>query len=73
MHKRELPGWCQILDELTSETAKESSNDQEELGWERIRKKGQGDKGGANAGLQATTSAHTTAVSAIPRKDVLND
>ena len=41
MHKRELPGWCHILDELTSEIAKESSFVDELKGSrEKVKKKG---------------------------------
>lgn len=40
MHKRELPGWCQMLDELTSETANERDLDVSEARRVRIRKNG---------------------------------
>jgi hypothetical protein len=68
--KKTLPEWCQILDGLNSEIAEESTQNIEGHREMHNRKTRLEDKGGVDASLEATTSAHATAVSTIPRKEV---
>ena len=67
---RALPDWCRILDGLNSEIAKERTQDIEGHREMHNRKTQLENKGGVDASLEATTSAHATAVSTIPRKEV---
>ena len=68
--EEELPRIFQTLIQL-AEIAKERSQNIEGHREMHNRETRLEDKGGVDASLQAITSAHTTAVSTIPRKDVI--
>ena len=68
--EKNLPDWCRILDGLNSEIAEERSQNIEGHREMHNRKTQLENKGGVDASLEATTSARTTAVSTIPRKEV---
>ena len=70
---RALPDWCRILDGLNSEIAKERTQNIEGHREMHNRKTRLENKGGVDASLQATTSAHATAVSTMPKKVVLSN
>ena len=74
MQKVELPGWCQILDELTSETANERDLDVSEARIEGVGKKMVREKrwSGCCAAKLASTPT-SDVVSTILKKEVLNN